>query len=102
MSWSEGDRRDVSGLPRSTARTHDCIRAAANDAIFACRGNEAASILEETIRGDSRLKHNLKCLGELYDKAGESKTGCRSVRNEELQEINRGIMAMHFSSGWLL
>ena len=41
--------------------------------------------MERTLRMESRIFHNFRALGELFQTARESVTGCRAIGNTEVQ-----------------
>ena len=83
--WRSSSRRHLPGQSRCTSRTHDCVKAVVINAAFACRGLVAAEALEQVIKKGSRILHNFREVGELFQRAQESVTGYCVVRNEEFQ-----------------
>ena len=63
VNWPAGVRCLLEGQPRRTAATHDCVRAALVNAVFALRGAGAADEVERRIDEDLRIFSCFKPLG---------------------------------------
>ena len=94
MNWSAGARCPLEGQPRRTAATHNCVRAAFVNAVFALRGASAADEVERRVDEDPRIFSCFKPLGLILHGAREALIQCRAVRDGEsqraIQSADRG------------
>ena len=90
VGWHSSSLRHIPGQPRCTSEEHDCVKAAVINAAFACGGSVAAEALEPVLERESRIFHNFRTLGEIFQRAKESVTGCLVVRDEEVQRAIQG------------
>ena len=90
VAWHSSSRRHLPGRPRCTSEEHDCVKAAVINAEFACRGSVAAEALEQVLERESRIFYNFRALGDIFQRVQESVTGCRVVREEEVQRAIQG------------
>ena len=85
VAWHSSILRHIPGQPRCTSKERDCVKAAVINAAFACRGSVAAEALERVLGRESQIFHNFRALGEIFQTAKESVTGCLAVRDEVMQ-----------------
>ena len=94
VNWPAEARCLLQGQPRRTAATHDCVRGALVNAVFALRGAGAADEVEGRIDEDPRIFSCFKPLGLILHGAREAFIQCRAVRDGEsqraIQSADRG------------